>query len=99
MALQLALTRHFFKWRSSSRLRAWRRAHWRSSLLAMCCAGMVQGKPRIFWIFRWCFFRKVELFAYPPGKDCRVPEKFAGRECGRENPAGHYFPPPRKIDV
>jgi len=60
---------------------------------------MTQGKPRIFWIFRCYFFRKVELFAYTPGKDCRVPEKFAGCECDRENPAGHYFPPKRKIDV
>jgi hypothetical protein len=65
----------------------------------MRCAGVVQEKPRIFWIFRCYFFRKVELFAHPPGKDCRVREKFAGCENGRENFAGHYFPPPRKIDV
>jgi hypothetical protein len=38
-----------------------------------------RGNPQIPWIFRICFFRKVELFADLLGKDCRVRENFADR--------------------
>jgi len=44
------------------------------------CFGLNQKNPRIFWIFCWRVFLKVELFAQRPGKFCRKQANFAQQE-------------------
>jgi hypothetical protein len=55
--------------------------------------------PGISGFFAPAFSEKWSYLPTPRGKDCRVPENFAGLADKWANLAGEIFPPSRKIDV